>query len=833
MMKKLVICHFLIGLPASGKSTFAQVLAEEINAVVVSTDEIRAQLYGDAANQGIWADIEVEVLDQIKTAVEKDQPVIYDATNVMRPWRLDFLYKTVNLFNIQWIGWHLQTSVEKCKQRNQQRDRQVPDEVIDKMNANLQENPPESNEGLLKIYPVPVKDNNFDLDEICTILTGFKRLLANIANLNKNKVFHPYSRLLDFERLMHLMSVIINYPGIGNLAETEPENLKEILEVEELPQFSTSIEEICAVITKKYHAIYAHPKAIEKDLYWLEKNGILARGDIAANLIEIESIDYPYLISHRYNDLEKFQRLIKTIRFIVHHPFLCEENSKPSVTTETGFRQTSIVKAMYNYGLFSGKIDIENKYQRRPLENNFREDICHCIKPYQLLPNFAMKKGYFAGTGILSQYELNKLYQSLRSHSVEKYFKDPLAAEIYDIFKQRLENSKLLEGEAPYSTRLIGTKSIVDVEKYQQQFEQLEEAIKKGEFLKFSHVQGTANWSDQQPQTFTAYPLQIVFHNIAWYLGYEIGEGDKKGLFAFARIDRIRFQQVNTQRDINEQKKALDKLHKLYDASAGIYLGDDVAKQRQYLDSQQGKKLNVTVILYATELAFKFICEGNQRFQKIEMSLPDWLKGTSYERKALATRDRGIFKLDQNIPPYQYTIKVTVPEWSLMDIDLIRWISGWGKEVKVIEPQSLVDRIYSIGEGITNIYQDIELICCDLEKVNDLVKNKEGSDYRFISIKTPNGNAEPQSVQSELNMNPGRIHPLIINDITQFNEEDIKKTVAFIKKKKKASKIVDGLRFLIYSHSGINLASEVAITIYRELKQDTELTNLRISLNYL
>ncbi|MFM6409213.1 MAG: AAA family ATPase, partial [Microcystis sp.] len=252
MMKKPVICHFLIGLPASGKSTFAQFLAEEINAVVVSTDEIRAQLYGDAANQGIWADIEVEVLDQIKTAVEKDQPVIYDATNAMRPWRLDFLYKTVNSFNIQWIGWHLQTSVEKCKQRNQQRERQVPDEVIDKMNANLQANPPESNEGLLKIYPVPVRDNSFDLNEIRKSIKGFKRLLANIANLNKNKVFHPYSRLLDFERLMHLMSVIINYPEIGNLAETEPENLKEILEVEELPQFSTSIEEICSVITKKY-----------------------------------------------------------------------------------------------------------------------------------------------------------------------------------------------------------------------------------------------------------------------------------------------------------------------------------------------------------------------------------------------------------------------------------------------------------------------------------------------------------------------------------------------------------------------------------------------------
>jgi hypothetical protein len=108
-----------------------------------------------------------------------------------------------------------------------------------------------------------------------------------------------------------------------------------------------------------------------------------------------------------------------------------------------------------------------------------------------------------------------------------------------------------------------------------------------------------------------------------------------------------------------------------------------------------------------------------------------------------------------------------------------------------------------------------------LEKINSFLSNHQLD------------KDEPQSVQSELNMNPGHIHPFIINDITQFNEEDIKKTVAFIKKKRKDSKIVDGLRFLIYSHSGINLASEVAIAIYRELKQDTELTNLRISLNYL
>ncbi len=209
--------------------------------------------------------------------------MIYDATNVVRQCRLDFLYKTVNLFNIQWIGWHLQVTIEQCKQRNKKRDRQVPDEVIERMNACLQNAPPSSNEGLLKIYPISITENSFDLSKIRKIIKGFNRLLANQANLNKNKNFHQYSRFLDFERLMHLMSVIINYPGLGNLSETELETLKVILGIEKLPEFTTSIEEMCAVITKKYDRVYADPKAIEKNLNWLKKNGILGGGNVRAD----------------------------------------------------------------------------------------------------------------------------------------------------------------------------------------------------------------------------------------------------------------------------------------------------------------------------------------------------------------------------------------------------------------------------------------------------------------------------------------------------------------------------------------------------------------------
>ena len=45
-------CHLLIGPPASGKTTLAAVLAGLTGALVLSTDGLRAELFGDPAVQG-------------------------------------------------------------------------------------------------------------------------------------------------------------------------------------------------------------------------------------------------------------------------------------------------------------------------------------------------------------------------------------------------------------------------------------------------------------------------------------------------------------------------------------------------------------------------------------------------------------------------------------------------------------------------------------------------------------------------------------------------------------------------------------------------------------
>jgi predicted kinase len=145
-MTELIV---LIGLPGSGKSSFASSLAAKCpGSQVISTDAIRAQLFGSEAIQGEWLLVWHHVQRQMQQAVEQSVGAIYDATNAVRTHRLEAiaLARTTGVTHI--TGVWVDTPIQVCLEQNRSRSRIVPEEVIWRMHSSLVDAPPSLQDGL-------------------------------------------------------------------------------------------------------------------------------------------------------------------------------------------------------------------------------------------------------------------------------------------------------------------------------------------------------------------------------------------------------------------------------------------------------------------------------------------------------------------------------------------------------------------------------------------------------------------------------------------------------------------------------------------------------------
>lgn len=148
----------LIGLPGSGKSTIAEeILSEHINTKLVSSDNIREELYGDTAIQGepniVFQIMQDRALDYLSHGFD----VIYDATNLTRKNRKKILDKLPGyVIKIGRIAW---APIGICKERNENRERRVPDFVIERM---------------VRQFEAPFYDEGFEII-ICNNTTSIDR----------------------------------------------------------------------------------------------------------------------------------------------------------------------------------------------------------------------------------------------------------------------------------------------------------------------------------------------------------------------------------------------------------------------------------------------------------------------------------------------------------------------------------------------------------------------------------------------------------------------------------------------------------------------------------
>lgn len=132
----MAIFTMLIGLPGSGKSYYAnEYIKTRSGTVVISSDDIRQELWGDANDQQNPSQVFDEMFNRTVAAMKKGTNVIYDATNLVAKTRKTTLARLRQALDQDFVAVAdvIVCSLSECKRRQGERDRKVPNEVIDRM----------------------------------------------------------------------------------------------------------------------------------------------------------------------------------------------------------------------------------------------------------------------------------------------------------------------------------------------------------------------------------------------------------------------------------------------------------------------------------------------------------------------------------------------------------------------------------------------------------------------------------------------------------------------------------------------------------------------------
>ena len=686
-------CHLLIGQPASGKTTLAKVLAPlltgpgEAPALVLSTDVIRAEVFGDAAVQGPWGDIQQRLHQRIQEAVASGIPVIVDATHARRPWRLAITQALPLPAPVEWIGWWLFTDLPTSLAWNSRRERAVPVPVIQEMAAALADPHfgPCRAEGFAAICAVVPTHHGKLTPVLQAELAGLDKRIRSATNRERKLQRHGYSRLLDLERLLHLIKLLSTWP---DLAATDPASAEE-LEAILSPLPEGDLADRAAAFLGRLHAqCFADATAIRSDLAWLEANGFCSAVPVAA---PIQLMPAPRGALHGglppMGDGPVFLRVMTLLRHLLQVPF-----DRPA---ERG--------ANLHQHLITATESIPAAYL--PGETaTLRKDLEKILTPYGFRNrNDNVRHGYCLGTAVLSPPRLQELHNLVRQSAGR--LADPSAQNLLAELDERLGWAGIsADGLAP--VRSYARHAVVDTKLVRRdslaaprRAEAIEAAIVEHRRVLLQRYPGVGSFADSPAGELRVWPLQLIFHNVGWYLLYEEDQvGHGQGLIRSERLDRLALRSGDGgfRRGSEEHSAALVRLERLLHHSGGIYFGSDLEQQLAIASpsAQRRNQALVTLRFCCAPWAFAFIREGLQRYpiEHIRFSRP--LAGDSWWHHPKAPH---VLEPGTASDTHPYPVELDLPPWTVAaDIDLRSWLFAFGGGIRIESPdvlrQELVER---------------------------------------------------------------------------------------------------------------------------------------------
>lgn len=262
-----------IGLPASGKSTYC---SERIckDTVYLSSDVLREKLLGDVNDQSKNDFIFNEMFKRTVSALKEGKNVYYDATNLNRKKRVNFLKQ---LPECEKICLMFCTPFCLCCERNNKRTRIVPKEAMKRMYKSFQ--PPHRAEGFdMIVYISNLEEKRENLSDL---------MRKNIETPHDN----PYHKLSCGEHCLKVEQEIQKIMLCEDISQEDRFYLSLAAKYHDLSKFKCkTFKNFNGQYTSTAH-YYGHEKVSAYD--WLSHSEIYnEKTELVTNLIENHMILY-------------------------------------------------------------------------------------------------------------------------------------------------------------------------------------------------------------------------------------------------------------------------------------------------------------------------------------------------------------------------------------------------------------------------------------------------------------------------------------------------------------------------------------------------------------
>jgi predicted DNA-binding transcriptional regulator YafY len=393
---------------------------------------------------------------------------------------------------------------------------------------------------------------------------------------------------------------------------------------------------------------------------------------------------------HPYADRLSFERILLLIATLIQYPGIGSPDSHESSSQEKHHEALEAVQTQLRQVATAIGINFPDGY---PALATIRKDL-QTLRDYGILDKRMYRWGYYLGTGAMSKEQLKVTFNALAS--LAHYQGDPQVRQIYQTLERRLRGLNLEEQEdffypvrAYLNRPIIYTDPDEMIAKGKNRhslchcLETVENAIAQGQIIElYRHAEPY----QQQTGYLQVYPLQLFYHDIAWYLLYEeartphfYAESEIQHL-AVERLDRFKDHCRIIQKQGRGQKAQLSSLklaQKLMNIGWGIFLGEPQEQQLERLGQLPLEEVKIRFFPPATT----FILEGECRHPS--QRIRPGKKNNSGEYDFV-----------------DYIVKL--PRRSFHE--LTRWVYRYMGNAQVLSPQDLVEEHRQAAQALAARY---------------------------------------------------------------------------------------------------------------------------------